>query len=886
MNVGSDGRNVGLQSQGRTLQRVQPRATEDGRLAFAGESIEPMPERTLAADRLEGLLSSDRGLTAKEVETRRERFGTNDIIEDPPSPWRRLLRDTARDPMLWFLLGTSVLFATLGDRAEAIILLVALFPLMGMDAYLHRRTQASTQGLASRLASSSTVVRDGAAREIPARELVVGDLVLVGSGDAFPADGLVLAGTELQADESALTGEAFPVHKQPFAGTPSDRAPIEQAHWGLAGTRLLTGRAQLRVAYTGGETLYGEIVRSALAGSHARTPLQLAVSSLVAAMLAIALMMCLALAAIRLRQGHGWVDAALSAVTLAVAALPEEFPVVFSFFLGVGVYRLARRKALVRRSVAVEAIGGVTCICSDKTGTLTEGRLVLGHEVPTQERSAGSLVRLAALAARRDSGDPLDAALIKAGGQDESVQRLATFPFTEERRRETAVVRLHDGSCRAVIKGAPETVLQMSSLDPSEQATWREQIAAYASTGHKVIACAEQPVDEAAWRGGEPERGYAWAGLLAFEDPVREGVREAVQACQAAGIRVVMVTGDHPATALAIAREIGLGNEHPVLVSAEDLKPSANASVPASWQTADVVARAVPSQKLQLVRALQARGEIVAVTGDGVNDVPALQAADIGIAMGARGTRSAREIAAIVLLDDNFRTIVRAIAEGRQLFRNLQLSFAYLMMVHIPLVLSAAIVPLMGLPLLYLPIHIVWLELIIHPTALLVFQELPTSARLAKARGHHPRRFFTSWTWLAIGVVGAIVTVALTLSYDYALGADRDVEHARAMALAVLIVASAAITTGLSGLRTWTGRVVTLGSLASLLAFAQLPALASIAHLKPLHSVDWAIAAACGAGAGVAAALAGMTIRGSFREPSRHRSSESPPRQPERSDHV
>lgn len=846
-----------------------------------------MPKRSVPADRLEGLLSSARGLTANEVAARRVRFGANDIIEDPPSPWRRLLRDTARDPMLWFLLGTSVLFAVIGDRAEAIVLMVALLPLVGMDAYLHRRTQASTQGLASRLASSATVVRDSAAVEILARELVVGDLVLVGSGQAFPADGLVLDGSELQADESALTGEAFPVRKQPLAGAPDSRAEAGDASWGFAGTRLLTGTAQLRVAYTGGETLYGEIVRVALAGAHARTPLQLAVSSLVTSMLAIAAMMCLALAAIRLRQGHGWVDAALSAVTLAVAAVPEEFPVVFSFFLGVGVYRLARRQALVRRAVAVEAIGEVTCICSDKTGTLTEGRLVLGHEVPTAERAAGSLVRLAALAARGESGDPLDTALIEAAGEQESVQRLATFPFTEERRRETAVLRLQDGSCRAVIKGAPETVLQMSALDASEQATWRDRVATYASTGHKVIACAEQLVDEAAWRGGEPDRGYAWAGLLAFEDPVREGAREAVQACQAAGIRVVMVTGDHPATAQAIAREVGLGNEHPVVVNAEEVQPGGNAAAPAAWQTADVVARAVPSQKLQLVRALQARGEIVAVTGDGVNDVPALQAADIGIAMGARGTRSAREVAAIVLLDDNFRTIVRAIAEGRQLFHNLQLSFSYLLMVHIPLVLSAAIVPLAGLPLLYLPIHIVWLELIIHPTALLVFQELPTSDRLAKARRHRPRRFFTSWTWLAIGVVGGIVTVAVTVSYDYALGADRDVEHARAMALAVLIVASAAITTGLSGLRTWAARVVALGSLASLVAFAQLPALARIAHLRPLHLADWGIAAACGAAVGVASGLARRTIRGSSHQRGGSRTfSWSRTQQPERSSHV
>jgi Ca2+-transporting ATPase len=806
------------------------------------------------------LLLSDRGLTAEELAARRSLFGFNDIVETPPARWRDLIRDTARDPMIWFLLATSLLFAFLGEYTEALILLLALVPLAGMDAYLHRRTQASTQGLASRLAAQAKVLRDGAVTEVPARDLVPGDLVLLAPGEPFPADGLVVAGTELQADESALTGEAYPVRKQPIDSKALSRGGADELHWAFAGTRLLTGQARLRVTHTGGETLYGEIVRSALAGAHARTPLQMAIGGLVAILLTAALIVCVALAAIRLLQGHGLIDAFLSAVTLAVAALPEEFPVVFTFFLGVGVYRLARRQALVRRAVAVENIGRITCICSDKTGTLTEGRLILAHREPVSGSSADALVRLAALAARAESGDPLDRALIDAAGPSDFI-RLATFPFTEDRRRETAVARGPDGQCLAVVKGAPETVLRMCRLEEAEAARWRKKIEGLASTGHKVIACAAQSLDEAKWPGGEPDRGYSLHGILAFEDQVRPGVKEAVRACQAAGIRVIMVTGDHPATAEAIAREIGLGGAAPVVVMGRETTDDRASFRATGWEGADVIARAIPSQKLELVRALQAAGEIVAVTGDGVNDVPALQAADIGIAMGGRGTRSAREVAAIVLLDDNFRTIVRAIAEGRQLFRNLQLSFAYLLMVHIPLVLSAAIIPLAGYPLLYLPIHIVWLELIIHPTALLVFQELPTTAELMPAQRHAEPRFFGIGSWLAIGTVGTMITAIVVFGYDFALGAGGDVEHARAMALVALIVAGAVITATLSKLSSWAARIVVLASLASLGLLVQIPGLAPLVHLRPLHLDDWVLAVAGGAAAAIPSGLVSLTIR-------------------------
>lgn len=820
-----------------------------------------MPYRSIPWDRLKGLLDADRGLNAEEASRRLDLFGPNDIVGSPPSTWRDVARDTARDPMIWFLTGVSVLYAGLGEYAEAAVLASALVPLVGMDAYLHRRTQASIQGLASRLAARVRVWRNGTIANLPARELVPGDLVVIAASDSFPADGVIVEGVDLQADESSLTGEAYPVRKQVLASPVAARAPLAAAHWAFAGTRLLTGEATVRIAYTGAETRYGEIVRSARIGSRGRTPVQVAVGGLVSLMLAAAVIICLALAAVRLLQGHGLIDAALSAATLAVAALPEEYPVVFTFFLGVGVYRLAQRRALVRRAVAVENIGRITCICSDKTGTLTEGRLVLAHRTPAAGITPEQLVNWAALAANRDSGDPLDAALVEIANCGQTGERLATFPFTENRRRETVVVRSPDGKCLAAVKGAPETVLAMCDIDAPGQATWYDKVVSYGATGHKVIACATRTINEPTWAGGEPDRGYTFVGLLAFEDRLRDGVRQAVDACRTAGIRVIVVTGDHPATAAAIARDVGLGGGQPVVIVGEAIEGASEALRGDLLRRADVIARAAPAQKLEIVRCLQAAGEVVAVTGDGVNDVPALQAADIGIAMGERGTRSAREVAAIVLFDDNFRTIVRAIAEGRQLFRNLQLSFAYLLTIHIPLAVSAALVPLAGYPLLYLPIHVVWLELIIHPTALLVFQELPASDRLMPTERDGPLRFFGMWSWLAIGLVGGSITAVVIFGYDYALGSAKEVEHARTMAIMALIVASATITAVLSGLRTWTSRIVVVGSLASLALLVQLPNLAALVHLSSLHLGDWALGSASGGLAGLMAVLVRLTLR-------------------------
>lgn len=803
----------------------------------------PMTYRPIPLESLGDLAHAKSGLRRTTVAERQTRYGFNDVVSTPTPSWASIVWRTLQDPMVWFLMAAALLFAALGQHTEAIVLTFALIPLMGMDGYLHQRTQASIQGLAGRLATRARVLRDSELVTILARELVPGDVVEVRAGESFPADGLVLFGHELQADESSLTGESLPVAKIPLPSGALQERSANVTHWAFAGTRLLTGTARVLIATTGGSTLYGDIVRTALSGAHALTPLQKAVTRLVLILLVAALCACVGLGMVRWLQGHGLADAFLSAATLAVAALPEEFPVVLTFFLGVGVLRLARRQALVRRAVAVENIGRITCICSDKTGTLTEGRLKLSHLHPCAGVTEHVLVRTAALASRAESGDPMDVALAPAAAAI-SVRRLATFPFTERRRYETTIVKIKDQPVQAVVKGAPETLLTMCALDDASRESWLIQVAQYASTGHKVIAVAQQNLPSSADLAAEPRQDFELQGLLIFEDPVRAGVRDAITECLRGGVRLLIVTGDHPATAQAIGREVGLGQGHPTVALAEALMVEPEKSLVSRLSGVHIVARATPAQKLALVKALQRAGEVVAVTGDGVNDVPALQMADVGIAMGERGVQSAKEVAAIVLLDDNFRTIVRAIAEGRQLFLNLQWSFLYILLVHIPLAVSAAAVPLAGYPLLYLPIHIVWLELLIHPTALLVFQELPAARALRPLVRRAGVHFFSASTWALLLAVGLLLAAVVSVSFVGALATGASEACARTLALAVLIVSSVGTVMVLSRLVTQTAKWTVALTLVTLPLFAHIPALAELMHLAPLSLTSWAVSVA------------------------------------------
>jgi P-type Ca2+ transporter type 2C len=796
------------------------------------------------SSRLEWPLQSRTGLSHAAVAQQRARYGANVIVETSARSWSERITETAADPMLWFLFVTSGIYLLLGEVVEGAILLLAVVPLTGMDAFLHHRTRASTQGLESRLAARAVVIRDGREEPISAEDVVVGDLAMVRAGELIPADGLFSSVEELQVEESSLTGEAYPVRKRASSSLSSgdeDAPLVDGVHWGFAGTRVLAGSGALRVVNTGAETLYGQIVRTASQSRHARTPLQAAIGQLVVVLSAVSAVLCILLALVRWHQGRGWVDALVSATTLAVAALPEEFPVAFTFFLGTGVYRLARRQALVRRAVSVENIGRVTTICADKTGTLTEGTLSVAELVPSEGYTLEQLLVAAARASRAEAADPLDAAIFAELNRRAlpmfSERPIATFPFTEDRRRETAIWQDADGLVAAT-KGTPELVFGLCDLDGKGRDDWLKRVDDLAARGGKAIACATQSFAPDTWRGGEPTDGFQLVGLVVCEDPVREGVADAIQSCREAGLHTLMVTGDHPATAVAVATKVGLGGAAPRVMLGEELEGALQRGT--LVREIDIIARALPNQKLALVRALQSQGENVAVTGDGVNDVPALQAADVGIAMGERGTRSAREVAAIVLLDDNFRTIVRAIAEGRQLFHNLRASFEYLLLVHMPLVFSAAFIPLAGYPLLYLPIHIVWLELIIHPTALLAFQALARSERLRPMPHTSRARFFSLRDWLILAIAGALSTSVVTAGFVHSLAEAGNVSHGRAMAIAVLTLTSALSAAILSGLATRAARVVTAVTVALTIVLIQVQPLAILLHLEPLHFDDWA----------------------------------------------
>lgn len=800
--------------------------------------------RMLPISRINASLSSNWSLSEAEAEKRQFQYGKNHIIETRTNRWQQLIKDTFMDPMIWFLVGTSFLFAILKNYNQTIILLIATLPLIGMDAFLHWRTQASTRSLSSRLASHASVIRQDLEIKIPAEDIVPGDLVIVKTGDYFPADGIMIAGENLQTEESPLTGESLPVSKKILIEIPTEieNPYLDYTHWGFAGTRLLTGEALLRVVYTGKETLYGEIITSAASTAQARTPLQMAIAHLVLLLIILASVVCLILAIVRYFQGFGLVDAILSAATLAVAALPDEFPVVFTFFLGIGVYRLARKKALVRRAVSVENIGRINCICSDKTGTITEGHFKLIQLIPSSRLDQNELLYLAAIASRPESGDPLDVAIdYKTKEYSLNIpKRLMVFPFTQSRNRETSIIQVSENTDLAATKGAPETIFSLCRLRQEEQKDWFEKIALLTQEGYRVIACARILINTLPSPAQEPTSDYEFAGILAFNDPPRKEVFAAVQHCYQSQIHVLMITGDHPETARSIARQIGLGKQNPMVVTADEAEKQIHEIGTSYLKKIDVIARAIPSQKLDFVKALQAAGDIVAVTGDGVNDVPALKAADVGIAMGERGTQSAREAADIVLLDDNFESIVNAISEGRQLFKNLKLSFKYLLMVHMPFVFSAAIIPLLGYPLLYQPIHIVFIELMIHPTAMLVFQELPASKQLDPiSRTGSKIHFFSRRDWLGMISIGIYTTLLVTFSYILTLKIDQNVEYARGMAFTLLGFTSAILTIGLSGLRSLISMVITSGTLLLSISLVQIPVLAKLLSLHPIDLKGW-----------------------------------------------
>ena len=784
-----------------------------------------------------------------EVLKQRSIYGLNEIFEKAPHQCLELLKDTSKDPMIWFLTALGIIFFIIDEHREALTLIAALLPLVLMDAFLHRRTQVSMRRLKRQLKSTAVVLRNFHEKEVNTLEIVPGDLVKLKSNEVLPADGVFEETKDLLLDESSLTGEASPISKVNISDRPfdiykkgEDLVPVDSL--GFAGTRVLRGSGFLRVLKTGKSTAYGEIIQSVLNSSDTKTVLQKSIQHLVMILSLIAGLCCLFLATIRIFQGKGWLDALLSSAVVAMSAIPEEFPVVFTFYLGLGVFRLAKKKALVRKAVSVENIGRVSVICTDKTGTITTGKLKLTHLKTFAGFSSDELLEAAVTASDSLASDPVDQAIFELSNTKKiySQHRVKVFPFTEMKKNESVISQKIDGTYHFLIKGSPETIIQKTNLDSYQKEFWLNETKTFASEGHKVLACAQYLFETKDLSlQEEPLGGYEFLGLLAFEDPLRPEARDAIIYCNQNKIKVLMLTGDHPETARTIANEVGIGNGKPFVISAQ----STEEIFSHQWiennldvlSKLDVVARCTPIQKLNIVNAFKNSGEIVAVTGDGVNDVPALKNADVGISMGIRGTRSAIEVSSIVLADDNFSTIVCAIKEGKQLFHNLRLSFKYLLLIHIPFVLSAALIPALGYPLLYHPVHVVWVELIIHPTALLAFQ-LENSS-IPKEIGDRRTYLFTPNMIFRIVFVGIIFSIFIFWTFISSSKQMDGIFFGRSKVMAMLSIFSASLVVNLSQWRNYGSIFVSVLTVLFSFLMIEIPFFSSELSLTPIGTSYW-----------------------------------------------
>ncbi len=727
------------------------------------------------------LVEPSRPLSESEVEERRKKFGPNVLVPEKHEFGLMWVVRFFMDPMVVLLIIAGGTYLALGDRFDAFVALGALVPIFLVTSVLEQRSERALEALKKLSLPTARVRRGLHDTIIDARDVVPGDLMLVQEGDIFVADGILVSGSALIVDESMLTGESHPVVKEPGTGEI------------YAGTALRSGRGEVIVTATGTVTKYGRIGKLMSEMHIGATPIEHVIRRLVWRVGVAVIVLCAMVVIIE--RGHGalWPAAIIAGVSLAMAAIPEELPMVYTLYLALGAWRLSKQRALVRRLASVETLGSANVICVDKTGTLTYGRLDVSGTWLAPEVDEHTLLETATLACERDPFDPLDISLLAfAASRGVDAKRLLArapltrYAFDAAHRRVTQVWPDERG-VRVAVKGAVETVLTLCTLPDDERSAILQANERFAADGMRVIAVAEgihlsRYADRAA-----DESDLRFLGLLAFSDPIREDVPPAIESCARAGISVVMITGDHPATAEATARRLGLRSER--TLTGADLDGMYDTELIAALGQTHIFARIQPEQKLRIVKALHARGDIVAMTGDGTNDALALREADIGVAMGQRGTEVARSAADLVLLDDNFTTIVAAIAGGRRIFRNLRRAFRYLNAFHAPLIISTVVIPFFSVPLLLLPIHLVWLELIVHPTSALVYENDPAGAQDLMTQPPRGRasELLRRKDWVRPLLLGVALTIGCLAVYLFDLRDGFSVEVARGMALTTMI---------------------------------------------------------------------------------------------------
>ena len=822
------------------------------------------------------------GLSQMQASVRLAELGPNALDTEPPRTLAGRLLDMAREPMFMLLVAAALLYIVLGDLVEGLTLSLFVLAVLGLTFWQEGRAESALQALRSLTQPQARVLRDGQVLRIPSSEVVTGDLLLLAEGDRVAADGWLLQADNLQVDESLLTGESVPVGKRAAPHeTPGPTPPGgEDSPAVFAACHVVRGQGQARVTATGSGSQVGQIGAALAHTREAASPLQQQTARLVRRLaFGVALLCLLMLLTLGLRDGN-WLGAALSAIALAMALLPEEYPVVQTLFPALGARWLTQDGVLTRRINAIETLGAVSVLCTDKTGTLTQNRMSVaalatgaakapqvlhwpGADLPVLAPEFRPLLEHAILASAPEPFDPMEHAFHRMGVEhlqnsghlhaDWTLVR--SYPLSPALPAMSHIWQTGDASGNGnghsvSAKGAPEAVLDLCHLSQEERQQWLDTANRMAAQGLRVLGVARGQLSGQDFPDSAHELSFGWLGLIGLSDPLRADIPEAVAQCHSAGIRVLMITGDYPATARVIAAQAGIPDDQ--VLSGAELAELDDAALRERLRGVHICARITPAQKLRLVQALQASGEVVAMTGDGVNDAPALHAAHVGIAMGLRGTDVAREASDLVLVDDRFSAIVRGIRTGRRIFDNLGLAMRYIFAIHLPIGLLA-LWPLWGGPALLLPLHLALLELVIDPACALAFEREPEAADVMRRPPRDTRQalFGAQAMGQALGQgLALLLALGLSLAWLSTSGlAAPDSPMARSLALAVLVIGSFALI-WLGSDRHWRrphplAWALGAGSLGLLVVLMHWPALAQPLALAPLPWPAWAMVGVC-----------------------------------------
>lgn len=767
-----------------------------------------------------------KGLNEDTVAEKLRTEGYNELPSSKPKNIFALAWGVVKEPMFLLLVACGTLYLILGDIQEGLMLMGFVFVIMGIEFYQEKKTEKALDALKDLASPRALVIRNGIEKRIAGREVVTDDLVILQEGDRVPADATVLYSVNLMADESLLTGESVAVRKSEWSGIETSIQPGgDDLPFVYSGSMIVQGNGVVKVTATGRNTEIGKIGKALESVEEEQTKLKTEIGRMIKNLAFIGVSLCLVVILVFTITRGDLLKGFLAGITLAMAMLPEEFPVVLTVFMALGAWRMSRKNVLTRKPSAIETLGSATVLCTDKTGTLTQNKMTVtqlfnGKSFHSVSKSTvfpeefHEIIEYGILSSQTNPFDPMEKAIIQMGDEylknTEHIhidwEMVKEYPLSKDLLAMSRVFTDHAKTQQTIAaKGAPEAIFDLCHLSPERKTEIASAVAKLASKGLRVLGVAKAKVENGHLPPIQHDFDFEFIGLIALSDPIRETVPAAVAECYRAGIRVIMITGDYPVTAMNIAREIGLKNPETAISGAE-LQNMSEEELCERIKEVNVFARVVPEQKLKIVNALKRNGEVVAMTGDGVNDAPALKAANIGVAMGDKGTDVAREASSLVLMDDNFASIVGAVKMGRRIFDNLQKALGYIFAIHVPIAgLSLIPVFFAKLPLLLWPVHIVFLELIIDPACSIIFEAEEEEKNVMNRLPRATTEPFFGAKKIGLSCTQGLGILAIVFAiYYFGLKMGYSEREDRALAFTTLIAANIAV---IISNRSWTRNI-------------------------------------------------------------------------------